>query len=45
MRSQLMTYTVIPIRGSGRVARPFATGLDIGQAGDVIASTRRKRAP
>ena len=45
MRSQLKTLTVIPIWGSGRVARPFATGLDSGQAGDAIAQTRRKREP
>jgi len=46
MRSDLtMTYTKIPIWGFGRVARPFATGLDIGQVGDRFASIRRKRAP
>lgn len=46
MRSDLtMTYTKIPIWGSGREARPFATGLDIGRVGDRIAATRRKRAP
>ncbi len=46
MRSDLtMTYSKIPIWGPGRFARPFATGLDIGQVGDRIASTRRKRAP
>ena len=46
MRSQLtLTYTVIPIRGSGRFARPFATDLDIGQVDGVFASTIRTREP
>jgi len=45
MRSLIKTLTVIPIWGSGRVARPFATGLDAGQVGDRIASTVRKREP
>ncbi len=45
MRSLIKTLTMIPIRGLGRVARPFAWDLDIGQARGVFASTRRTREP